>query len=415
MLTFARTFALLFFVTLSLVDAAMPPVLLYGTGSSLVAPLLATGSPNWFGNYTQLTQNLVTFNYSVTDTGMGQAALLNRAVDFAAVDTPLSAQQYASISPGSIFHVPLALTGEAVVYNIPPQYIKGALNLTGVVLAQIYKRLIRNWNDPNIVSLNPGLTYSAPISLVARSDASGSTFAFTTYLTATSSQYWDLGAAEKLVWPTATTLITGSVGMAKYVGSNTGTIGYVGYGFALNASLPMATLMNAASNYVTLSPTSIQQAATNFAENNIVPNPSGDWSSVVLVNQPGSNTWPISAMSYLLIYTNQTANGNKGSALAGLVVFINTNGAQQLTTSYGYVPLPEWALNSNAGVVQNIVLPRGFFADSYYNQNQGGSFYIPDNNLLFSLIVFFGIVVTIIGGLIWYYKKRDKKDYQTIP
>jgi phosphate transport system substrate-binding protein len=267
---------------------------LSGAGSTFVNPLMTT----WSQQYN--TQNCIQVNYQAVGSGTGITDLTNKLVDFGASDAPLSAAQRALL-PGAAVTIPESAGAVVIIYNVPG--VTATLNLSGSVIAKIYLGTITNWNDPAITALNTGVTIpSQTIAVVHRSDGSGTTFAFTSYLSAESSTWASsYGKGTTVNWPVGTGAPK-SAGVSSAVSQTTGAIGYVELTYALSASpqIAFANVLNPAGTYVHADLASTAAAVSAGAGN--LPSGSGDWYNVSLLNQPGSNAYPITTFTYLLVY-----------------------------------------------------------------------------------------------------------------
>jgi phosphate transport system substrate-binding protein len=217
---------------------------LTGAGGTFPQPLYT----KWFDVYNQ--QFGVQINYQGVGSGAGINQITAGTVDFGASDAIMTATQEAAATAagGKILHVPTTLGAVAVIYNIPGVT---QLNLTGEALANIYLKTIKNWNDPAITALNPGVNLpNTAIAVVHRSDSSGTSNIFTNYLDKVSTA-WDkqVGWGQSVSWPGD---IGGekNAGVAAQVQQIAGGIGYVELAYALQNNLTYAKLKNAAGNFV---------------------------------------------------------------------------------------------------------------------------------------------------------------------
>jgi phosphate transport system substrate-binding protein len=194
---------------------------------------------------------------------------------------------------------PMVIGGVVPVMNLPG--IKpGAMKLTGPVLAEIYLGKITQWNDPAIAKLNPDLKLpKEKITAVARADGSGTTYIFTHYLSKVSPEFKEkIGNNTSVSWPSGVSG-KGNEGVASYVQRITGSIGYVEYAYALQNKMAYAELQNQAGKFVKPDSDSFQAAAAN-----------ADWANtpgfnLMLTDQPGNGSWPISGATFILVYKNQ--------------------------------------------------------------------------------------------------------------
>jgi phosphate transport system substrate-binding protein len=257
-----------------------------GAGSTWVYPLVA----KWAAEYQKKTGNEV--NYASIGSGGGIKQIETGVVAFGASDMPLTPEDLAK---NGLIQFPTAIAGEDLVYNLPG--IKpGQLILSGPVVADIYLNKITKWNDPAIAKLNPGLKLpDMAISVVHRSDGSGTTFTFADYLSKVSPEWKDkIGANTALNWPTGLGG-KGNEGVSAYVQKLQGSIGYVEYAYIQQNKLSYARMINSAGKVVSPSLAGFQAAAAHV-----------DFTKakdfyVILTNQPGDDTWPISGCTWQIL------------------------------------------------------------------------------------------------------------------
>jgi phosphate ABC transporter phosphate-binding protein len=267
-----------------------------------------------------------------------------KTIDFGASDAPLSASQTSNFS-APVVHIPETIGSVVAAYNLPEFAHKG-LNFTGAVLADIFQGKVKNWNDPEIKALNPTANLpNQPIVVVHRSDGSGTTFVWTSYLSKASTD-WNttVGHGTSVSWPTGLGE-NGNPGVANTVSSTPYAIGYVELAYALTSHLNYGFIKNAAGNFVEPTLNSTLAAVTAAATQ--LPAGNESWAHVSLLNATGSDSYPIATFTYLLVYKDMSTNINsidKAKAVANFIQWIITNG-QQISQTLSYVPLP-------SGVVQ---------------------------------------------------------------
>jgi phosphate transport system substrate-binding protein len=306
-------------------------VKLNGAGATFPAPLYT----KWFNVYQQLTQ--VQINYQSVGSGAGITQITNNTIDFGASDAIMTAQQQQSAEAlhGPILHIPMTSGSVAIIYNIPGISTSQTLKLTPDVLVDIYLKNITKWNDPRITAINPDLSLpDLTISVVYRSDASGTTFIFTNYLSKMSNEWaTKVGNATNVAWP-GDIGANQSAGVAGQVQQISGSIGYVELGYALQNSIKVASLKNTAGNYITPS-----VAATTAAADGVsLP---ADM-KIMLTNSPNQDAYPIVGFTWLLVYQNQT-DQTKGQALAKMLWWAIHDG-QQYTTALDFAPMTSGAV-----------------------------------------------------------------------
>ena len=310
-----------------------------GAGSTFVYPVLSRWSHGyraWLargGDYPALEASLddppasSALEYEPVGSLAGLLRLEARAVDFAATDMPLTSAELARRGLGQF---PMVVGGVVVAVNadgVP----SGRLKLTGPVLADIFLGRVARWSDPAIVGLNPGLHLpDAPITVIHRSDGSGTTFNFTAYLSAVSAEWKRTAGANLMVtWPTGKAA-EGNEGVARAVKATRNAIGYVEYAQATELGLAHALLQNRAGRFVRPDAATFQAAAAG-----------ADWSAadfhVVLTNPAGEQAYPIAATVFAMI--SKTAPRAKTRAALDFFRWSLRKGSAT-ATALGYVPLP---------------------------------------------------------------------------
>ncbi|MDE1814160.1 MAG: phosphate ABC transporter substrate-binding protein PstS [Thaumarchaeota archaeon] len=306
-----------------------------GAGSTFVFPLMDT----WRVEYNKIHQN-INLNYQSIGSGAGIKLLEQKSVDFAASDAPLSVSEAAQ-APGALT-LPDSIGGITIAYNLPG--IDKGLKLTGPVIAQIFLGNITSWNDPALVSLNPGVNLpSQKIIIAHRSDGSGTTYAFTDYLSKVSPDWKSkVGEGKTVPWPVGTGG-SGNAGVATIVKSTPYAIGYIELAYVFQNKMTYAFVQNAdGTSFV--EPTIDTVAADAAAAGSNLPAADSDWSQVSIVNQPGSNSYPISTLTYVMVYKDlSVVNGETQDRSNEVVNFLNyiVHDGQQYASGLLYVPLPD--------------------------------------------------------------------------
>lgn len=294
-----------------------------GAGASFVYPLLS----KWSADYHKATGAKV--NYQSIGSGGGIAQIKAGTVDFGSTDKPLPPDELAAAGLGQF---PSAIGGVVPVVNLA-EVEAGKLRLTGPLLADIYLGKVTTWNDPAIAAVNTGLALPATkISVVRRSDGSGTTFNLTNYLSKVSPE-WQTKAGEGTTvnWPTGIGG-KGNEGVAAYVRQIQGSIGYVELAYALQNKMSYTALQNAAGQFVLPSAASFSAAAA-----------SADWKSakdfhLVMTNAPGAQAWPITATNFILMY-KQPRDAKRSADTRAFFKWAFEHGQAQ-AQSLDYVPLP---------------------------------------------------------------------------
>ena len=317
---------------------------LAGAGSTYVAPFFAAA----FAGYHQ-QHPAVTVNYSAVGSSAGIAAISAGRVNFGASDVPMNASELAAAQGGPITQVPDALGAEGIAYNL--SLPAGArLHLTGPVLAAIFLGQITHWNDPAITALNPGITLpAASITVVHRSDGSGTTYIFSNYLSSVDPTWAArVGTGKMLNWPVGEGA-EGNGSVTSTVFRTPFSIGYIEQAYSQGLVLPFAEIRNQAGNYVLPSPQTVTAAAAQKPA--ITPT---DFS---IVNQPGASSYPISGYSWALIDTRQPSQAT-GQALVTMLDWL-THGGQAYAAANSYVPLPAQVRQLAVTMLRQVTGPGG--------------------------------------------------------
>ena len=291
----------------------------------------------------------VTVNYSAVGSTAGIAAISAQHVNFGASDVPMTASEQAAAHGGPIVQVPVDLGAEGVTYNL--SLPKGAqLHLTGPVIARIYLGQITHWDDPAISALNPGISLpGAPITVIHRSDGSGTTYIFSNYLSSTDPAWAaKVGTGKTLNWP-AGEGAEGNAGVTTAVYRTPWSIGYIEQAYSQGLLLPFAAIRNQAGRYVLPSTQTVTAAAAQKPR--ITPT---DFS---IVNQPGASSYPITGYSWALIDKKQPSQAT-GQALVSMLNWLTHNG-QAYAAATGYVPLPPAVRQLADAMLRKVTGPSG--------------------------------------------------------
>jgi len=314
-------------------------VSLNGAGATFPYPLYS----KWFSEY-HTANPQVQISYQSIGSGGGIQALKNRTVDFGASDAPLSDEEMRAM-PAPVVHIPTVAGAVVVAYRLPG--LTRPLRLDGAVLATIYLGQIKRWNDPKLAALNPEVNLpDLAIAVAHRSDGSGTTYLFTNYLAAISSEWVKaVGAGKSVNWPVGVGG-KGNEGVAGTVKQLPGAIGYVELAYAKQNALSYAELRNAADKFV--APT---VASTTAAAAGAVEQMKGDV-RVSIVNSPAPDAYPISGFTYLLVYRDQS-DKTKGEVLTKFLGWAMKEG-QQSAEPLGYAPLPEGVVAINQEAIRKL-------------------------------------------------------------
>ncbi len=310
-----------------------------GAGSTFQQPAMS----DWAYAY-PLIDPSVAINYQGVGSGAGKKNIIGNTVDFAGSDSVLSDQETTDGKDLQIF--PILAGAVVMIYNIPELDPKGpVLVLDGKTLAGIYNATITKWNDPAIAALNPQIATKLPakqITVVHRSDGSGTTEIFTNALTAFSAD-WTAGHGATVEWPAdkAGSGIggKGSQGVTAAVQNTPYAIGYVEYSFATANGLSFAQMVNKAGKTVTATPDSVKSAMNDFAT---AFTPA---LTAVIVNGGGDGTWPIAGYTYDIIHASSMTDCVKAQKMLEFFHwFLTDPSATKRATDLGFVPLPDAVL-----------------------------------------------------------------------
>jgi phosphate transport system permease protein/phosphate transport system substrate-binding protein len=341
-------------------------IIINGAGATFPFPLIDT----WRVEYQSVNPS-ISINYQSIGSGGGVKQFTEKTVDFGASDAPLSEEEIQALSSSTPVHIPETIGSVVAAYNIAG--IDKGLKLTGPLLSDIFLGKITKWDDARIKELNPGVPLpSADIVVVHRSDGSGTTFIWTSYLSQVSPE-WNqtFGAGKSIQW-TVGLGAQGNEGVSSTIKSTPNSIGYVELTYALTTNMDYASLMNRAGNFVEPTLNSTQAAAqaaimnstsTTTNNNGTAPSatiglPSGDqsWTHVTLLDAPGADSYPIASFSYLLLYKELSTNIDsmeKAEALAEFVNWAITDG-QQFASPLHYVPLPDSVVQHNQQTLRSL-------------------------------------------------------------
>ena len=308
-------------------------VAITGAGATFPNPLYS----RWFYDYA-FVDSSAKINYQSIGSGGGISAITQKTVDFGASDAILTDAQYTA-APG-IQMLPTVAGAIVPVYNLKDtdgKVITATLKFPYSSIADIYLGKIKTWDAPVLKDANPSIKLPAkPIAIVRRSDGSGTTFAFTDYLSKVSDEWkTKVGSANSVAWPVEGIGGKGNEGVTAMVGLTDGTIGYVEYAYAKQNNLTYGSVQNKAGNYVTATPASVQADMADYGTN------MGDKLALSIANGTGKDSWPISTYTYLLVYMDQT-DCTKGKKVVDFIKWALTDaGAIKTAQSLDYVTLPD--------------------------------------------------------------------------
>jgi len=295
-----------------------------GAGATFPYPIYA----KWADVYKKETG--VGLNYQSIGSGGGIKQILAKTVDFGASDAPLKPEE---LDKNGLVQFPAIMGGVVPVYNVKG-IEAGKIRLSGALLADIYLGKVAKWSDPAITKLNPGLKLpDQAISVVHRSDGSGTTFLFSNYLSKVSADWQkSIGEGTAVKWATGVGG-KGNEGVAAYVSRINGAIGYVEYAYAKQNKLAYAVMQNRDGQFVAPDDEAFKAAAAG-----------ADWAKapgmyLILTHQAGKQSWPITGASFILLHRQQDKPEN-GKEVLRFFEWSFKNGGK-MAADLGYVPMPD--------------------------------------------------------------------------
>jgi len=304
---------------------AAQKVQIQGAGATFPNPIYQ----KWISEYNKLHPN-IEINYQSLGSGAGIRQLTNQTVFFGASDGPMTNEQLQA-APGKVMHLPTVLGADVPVYNLPG--LNAELKFTGDVLANIFLGKITKWNDPAIAKINAGVNLpGTDITVVHRSDSSGTTYIWVDYLAKVSPE-WKMkaGVATQVNWPTGVGG-KGNEGVAGVVTQTPGSLGYVELVYALQNKIAYGSVQNMAGEFTKATVDSVTAAAGAAAGK--MP---ADF-RVSITNAPGKGVYPISSFTWLLLYENPK-DKTQAKAMLEFVKWALADG-QKFASGLGYAPLP---------------------------------------------------------------------------
>jgi phosphate transport system substrate-binding protein len=302
---------------------AADPVTLQGTGATFPAPLYQ----RWFAEYNKLHPE-VRINYQPLGSGAGIKQFTDKLVDFAASDAAMNDAEIAQVKDGVVL-LPMTAGSVVLAYNLPGY--TGDLKLSRDAYTGIFLGTVKKWNDPKIAAANPGQQLpDTPVSVVSRSDGSGTTFVFTNHLSAVSQAWKDgPGSGTAVNWPSGVSG-KGNAGVTALIKQTPGAIGYVEFGYAKQTEMPMAVLENKSGKYIKPDLASGEAALAG------VPLPADlrAW----LPDPSAEAAYPIVTYTWMLCYKTY-AKPEVAATLKSVIQYGLTEG-QKFSAELGYIPLP---------------------------------------------------------------------------
>lgn len=305
---------------------ALAAPMLNGAGATFPEPIYT----KWFSEF-QKKNPTIAINYQGIGSGGGIRQLIAGTVDFGASDAPMTDAETAKSSK-KILHIPTVMGAVVVSYNLK---LSAPLKLSGPVIADMFSGKITKWNDPQIAALNPGVALPDKAIIVAtRSDGSGTTSVFSEYLASVSPD-WKGKAGKTVNWFRGSMGAKGNAGVAGLIQQSEGAVGYIESVYALQNKLPFAHVQNKKGKFVAPDVANISAS--------IPPKAIGDVEKqdfkVSVVNADGDKVYPISAMTWLLVFEEMPKD--KGEQLVKFLNWTMSDEAQKMASDMSYAPLPK--------------------------------------------------------------------------
>lgn len=297
-----------------------------------------------FKNYAETNNAEIT--YGGIGSGGGIRSLKDKVVDFGATDAFLDEEKEAEM-PAAIVHIPTCIGAVVIAYNLPGIE---SLSLSSQNLEDIFMGNIKNWNDAKLAETNPDVTLpNMEISLIHRSDGSGTTYIFSDYMSKISTKWEaEIGRGKSLNWPVGMGA-KGNPGVAGTIQQTEGSIGYIGSEFAFAQKISFAKLENASGNYIEPSIASISASAQGDIPTD---------TKVMLTNSSDPNAYPICGFTWLIIYKDQKYDGRtlaQAEATVKLLSWMIEKDAQAIAQQVQYAPLPEKAVTQAKAILGSVV------------------------------------------------------------
>ena len=330
----------LFLATIAIASSVTPMravTSLNGSGSSFAAPIIT----RWAVDFQKANPD-ARVNYQSVGSGAGITQFIQNITDFGASDVAMTDEEITKAG-GNVLLLPATAGTIVLAYNIPG--VQSGLKLSRDAYIGILLGTIKSWNDPVIAKDNAGLTLPAlPITVVSRSDGSGTTGVFTAHLSAVSADFKaKVGSGKSVTWPVGVAG-KGNEGVTASIKQSPGAIGYVEFGYAVNNKLTMASLQNKAGNFIV--PT-IESGAVTLASVNLPEN-----LRAFITDPEGANDYPIASFSWILVKKSY-ASADKAAAVKAFVNYGLTTG-QTVAPELGYIKLPESVVKKSQDALNSI-------------------------------------------------------------
>lgn len=297
-----------------------------GAGATFPEPVYT----KWFSEY-QKKNPKVAINYQGIGSGGGIRQLIAGTVDFGASDAPMTEEETGKAGK-KVLHIPTVMGAVVVSYNLK---LKEPLKMSPEIVAGIFDGTIKTWNDPKLAALNPGVALPAlPVIVATRSDGSGTTAVFSEYL-AKAYPAWQGKPGKTVNWFKGSVGAKGNAGVAGLIKQAEGTVGYIESVYALQNNLPFALIQNKKGKFVG---PDVENIGASIPAKQLPEIEKQDY-KVSVVNADGDKVYPISAMTWLLVFDSMPKD--KGQAILGFLDWAMSEDAQKIAKDLNYSPLPK--------------------------------------------------------------------------
>ncbi|MFZ1023675.1 MAG: phosphate ABC transporter substrate-binding protein PstS [Thermoplasmata archaeon] len=327
-----------------------------GAGSTLVAPLMF----QWASVYTASS-----VSYNSIGSGGGITQITAKTVDFGASDAPLSPTQAAAIPSPGVLTIPESIGGVVPIYNLPG--LSATLHFTGQILAEMFLGTMTNWNNSQLQAINPGVVLpNATIIIVHRSDGSGTTFIWTSFLSAENATWKStVGYATSVNWPVGVGS-KGNAGVTETVKSTSDAIGYVDINYALTDAVSFGAVENPSGNFILANITNIASAVTDSNPTFPAAADTGPWYNLSVLNAPGAHDYPVASFTYVFVYKDLGAaygssytKGDAQNLVDFLAWIVTATDGQSYAAELYYVPLSAAAISFDLAAIDTITYNGG--------------------------------------------------------
>jgi len=306
-----------------LTNVAIASTKINGAGATFPYPIYS----KWFSEYKKI-KNDIEFNYQSIGSGGGIKQIIAQTVNFGATDAPMTEDELKQAN-NNIVHIPTVIGAVTVAYNLPSA--PNGIKLSGDLIAQIFMGKITKWNDPKILSLNPQIQLPGQdILVVRRSDGSGTTAVFTSFLAEENAEFKNaVGSSKNVKWPVGIGA-KGNEGVTAIISQTVGAIGYTELAYAKSNQLKVASIKNKLGEYTLPDVATMLKAATNLK-------PTSNDFRISITNSSNKGAYPLSALTWMLIYKDKNATNHE---IKNFISWAYSNGGK-MAEELHYSPIPK--------------------------------------------------------------------------